>query len=771
MKSNVPWSVKGIDPEARVVAKEAARKAGMTLGEWMTTMINEVSSDGPGRDGTAAGAASGPLSGVTPEQLRAVVDSLNRLNERIKSAEENLKRHDERARQAVGGLNQGLETVFERLKRIEREGRQPETTPVPQVLFEGERERVDSLKSLERALVHMVEQFEATRRDAITRVEQNERSVAALSQRVDGLDSRLTAGFQEVHDALDAVGQHLDTTERTAKAVMLEAQAAVGSADSEFVERTSRKLQLLGNEIKRSGDQIAAVEELVGALARKIEAAEQRSAEGVSDVVKELEALRVELDASLDSREESGWRRAAVEVEETVAGLEKSYRDIIARQERHAAASAVAPTVTATFELDTRSDAAYAAAAARMTPAAAPVAAPAMAAPVAPAPAPAKSAPIDPDADFDAVFGEAPRQIATDTPDAFDDALAPAVAAAAPAEVAYQDGVRPTDLPADPPAPPMSPREKILAAARARQERLAREDVPPAAAPQMSDLGGQRVSSAPAPEAAVGPDGRNKRLGLPLVVLLGLLALAIVIAAAVFFSQAAEDKPSDEAAAVTTDAENPDAATDATIPPQLASPASAPDGAALYSVAKSAIASATTPEDRARAFGQMRDAALAGNVPAQYRLGEMFFSGMGTEQNLQNAKRWFTEAALSGNAAAMHRLGSLAIDPAVDGQNFSLALEWFGRAANFGVVDSMYNLGYLYDPTTDILPAEMRDPAKAFYWYLLASEQGDQQAGVDGANVGARLTEDRIAEIRADVSSWAPLPADPAVNDGLSIDN
>ncbi len=34
-----PWSVKGIDPKAREVAKDLARRSGMTLGEWLNQMI------------------------------------------------------------------------------------------------------------------------------------------------------------------------------------------------------------------------------------------------------------------------------------------------------------------------------------------------------------------------------------------------------------------------------------------------------------------------------------------------------------------------------------------------------------------------------------------------------------------------------------------------------------------------------------------------------------------------------------------------------------
>ncbi len=39
MKLGVPWSVKGIRPEARETAREAARRSGMSLGEWLNAVI------------------------------------------------------------------------------------------------------------------------------------------------------------------------------------------------------------------------------------------------------------------------------------------------------------------------------------------------------------------------------------------------------------------------------------------------------------------------------------------------------------------------------------------------------------------------------------------------------------------------------------------------------------------------------------------------------------------------------------------------------------
>src|SRR5215207_9371999 len=39
MSAGAPWSVKGIDPKAREIAKDLARRQGMTLGEWLNQMI------------------------------------------------------------------------------------------------------------------------------------------------------------------------------------------------------------------------------------------------------------------------------------------------------------------------------------------------------------------------------------------------------------------------------------------------------------------------------------------------------------------------------------------------------------------------------------------------------------------------------------------------------------------------------------------------------------------------------------------------------------
>ncbi len=45
MATNSPWSVKGVDPEAREAAKIAARKQGVNVGRWLSQTILAAASE------------------------------------------------------------------------------------------------------------------------------------------------------------------------------------------------------------------------------------------------------------------------------------------------------------------------------------------------------------------------------------------------------------------------------------------------------------------------------------------------------------------------------------------------------------------------------------------------------------------------------------------------------------------------------------------------------------------------------------------------------
>ncbi len=70
MNKAVPWSIKGVDFDTREAAKEAARRDGLTLGEWM----NRAISDRAAEMGVSA------QEFIADERLEAVAAELARLS-------------------------------------------------------------------------------------------------------------------------------------------------------------------------------------------------------------------------------------------------------------------------------------------------------------------------------------------------------------------------------------------------------------------------------------------------------------------------------------------------------------------------------------------------------------------------------------------------------------------------------------------------------------------------------------------------------------------
>ncbi len=70
MNKAAPWSIKGVDFDAREAAEAAARRAGMSVGEWLKTVIAE----------RAAEQDVAPEELDTDERLEAVTSRLERMS-------------------------------------------------------------------------------------------------------------------------------------------------------------------------------------------------------------------------------------------------------------------------------------------------------------------------------------------------------------------------------------------------------------------------------------------------------------------------------------------------------------------------------------------------------------------------------------------------------------------------------------------------------------------------------------------------------------------
>src|SRR5690242_19734522 len=124
MSAGAPWSVKGIDPKAREVAKDLARRSGMTLGEWLNRVIleddvpEEVTdeaqlADRPMRAQAPRLRAISPPAPATPDLAR-VAYALDRLTERIEASET-------RTGLAITGVEHSVRQALARIETAERE--------------------------------------------------------------------------------------------------------------------------------------------------------------------------------------------------------------------------------------------------------------------------------------------------------------------------------------------------------------------------------------------------------------------------------------------------------------------------------------------------------------------------------------------------------------------------------------------------------------------------------------------------------------------------
>src|SRR5580698_8597668 len=109
MTSGAPWSVKGIDPKTREIAKDLARRSGMTLGEWLSHVIAE---DGElpaaAAPAVARKAAERPASeNRTPhrgDDLHRVLEALQELSARFEHAAQEQAETTARFEHAIADL-------------------------------------------------------------------------------------------------------------------------------------------------------------------------------------------------------------------------------------------------------------------------------------------------------------------------------------------------------------------------------------------------------------------------------------------------------------------------------------------------------------------------------------------------------------------------------------------------------------------------------------------------------------------------------------------
>src|ERR1700757_572811 len=125
MSVGAPWSVKGIDPKAREIAKDLARRSGMTLGEWLNQMIlddaeEESAARKPAFVGSERRARLRSVEGGLSMDAEARDAGLERVTRALEGLAQRIEAAELRSTQAIGGVDRAVAGLLGRLETAER---------------------------------------------------------------------------------------------------------------------------------------------------------------------------------------------------------------------------------------------------------------------------------------------------------------------------------------------------------------------------------------------------------------------------------------------------------------------------------------------------------------------------------------------------------------------------------------------------------------------------------------------------------------------------
>ena len=383
MSAAAPWSVKGIEPRAREIAKDLARRSGMTLGEWLNTMIMEDGDDDEGvvplarRPHATDSYERSGRSRRVDDAYGAGEEPWQRLSASIDAIAGRLEAAERRSTVAIQGVDQAVSGLVRRLDGQDEAGRSygRRIDDISEELREGHRRLRKFEQEVGPKTAETFGKVETTMGALASRlydIEERQRgSVNELRQRMDAVEK--VAGPGVGADLLAQVGQRLDEAQgRTTEALRgLERsfadldqrlRAAESRVEPESVreaarfeklaETLSRQVEANRAEMMRRMDtaenegRMDRIERAVLAIGDQVKASEQRSAQAVEAMGREVLRIaqnlngrvgQIEADgpARLEKLGETLTRKVESDMGRFAQGLEQR---LVAADDRHAMA-------------------------------------------------------------------------------------------------------------------------------------------------------------------------------------------------------------------------------------------------------------------------------------------------------------------------------------------------------------------------------------------------------------------------------------------------
>ena len=344
MSANAPWSVKGIDAKAREVAKDLARRSGMTLGEWLNQMILEGEDVGaligresdrterpayrdsyiepetggrmahrtPRKPAAPYSSAASPLSSrdlrrksifderpaydegyVSEEaQYAAASSDLSRVARALEGLGARMENSEARSASAVRGVSHAVESVLNRLERNEA------------ALDAARAEVHGRIEEQSEAVVSSFERLSRAEEDHglfADRLEQAERLIDAQAERLEGLSGHVReARERAVKIEQDLASPQVNETVRAVEATLgkLANQLYEGEArtrDSltgvreDMVGLSHRLTQMELRDPDRAAQGL--IDKVVAQLAHRLDAAEANTTGAIRTLEQAFKAL------------------------------------------------------------------------------------------------------------------------------------------------------------------------------------------------------------------------------------------------------------------------------------------------------------------------------------------------------------------------------------------------------------------------------------------------------------------------------------------------
>lgn len=303
MKPGIPWSVKGIEPEVREAAKHAARRSGMTLGEWLNSAILDQTVDNPGDPAAIAAPAQKEFSLPRPAAPQP------------RYASETTVR---------------LEDIAQQLSQLAR--REQESAAI--MPYEPPSREHDTLNRI----LNRVESNERQTVEAFTAV--NER-LSVLGRQI-AMSARQKAfekpedvpGFSSLETAIRNVVEHIEVSEGRTRETLK-------SMQDRLAEMASRAAAAPSDELLRTAPSFLAIENRLSDITERLHQQEAQAQAGLPKMMRdELSKLASRVEetratqpayAALERRMNDIGQRLQQHETQVQQGLPKPVRDELAR--------------------------------------------------------------------------------------------------------------------------------------------------------------------------------------------------------------------------------------------------------------------------------------------------------------------------------------------------------------------------------------------------------------------------------------------------------